>query len=59
MTLRVYGRIEYSEPLIELGAADEGTDLRKKYEADWVELVAFPDTAIQWIIRNGKTLDAD
>ena len=57
MTLRVYGRTEYAEPLVELGTADDGTDVRAAYEGEWVELVAFPDDAIQWIIRDGQDLD--
>jgi hypothetical protein len=57
MTLRVYGRTEYAEPLTERGtAADEG-DVREAYEGDWVELVAFPESAIRWIIRDGEDVD--
>ena len=39
MTLRVYGRSEYAEPLVELGPADEDADVRARYDGEWVELV--------------------
>jgi hypothetical protein len=59
MTLRVYGRTEYAEPLVELGTVDvdAATDVRGAYEGAWVELVAFPDHAIHWIIRDGLEVD--
>jgi hypothetical protein len=57
MSLRVYGRTEYAEPLVELGTADDGSDVRSAYEGDWVELVAFPEDAIQWIVRDGEDVD--
>ena len=53
--LRVYGRTEYAEPLVELGSAGGEGDLRDEYDGHWVELVAFPETAIHWIIRDGET----
>jgi hypothetical protein len=59
MTLRVYGRTEYAEPLVELGTAEADSDVRAAYEGEWVELVAFPDEAIQWIIRDGERVDDD
>ena len=57
MILRVYGRTEYAEPLVELGTVDERADVRAAYEGQWVELVSFPDDAIHWIIREGETVD--
>ena len=57
MTLRVYGRTEYAEPLVELGTADDGSDVRSAYDGEWIELVAFPEEAIHWIIRDGEELD--
>jgi hypothetical protein len=54
MTLRVYGRTEYAEPLVELGTADEASDVRAGYDGEWVELVAFPENAMHWIIRDGE-----
>ena len=57
MTLRVYGRTEYAEPLVELGPADDGSDVRVAYQGDWVELVTFPEDAVQWIVRNGEEID--
>jgi hypothetical protein len=57
MTLRVYGRTEYAEPLVELGAAEDGTDIRNAYAGRWVELVAFSEDAMHWIIRDGDEVD--
>ena len=57
MTLRVYGRTEYAEPLVELGALDDAGDARVAYEGDWVELVTFPEDAIRWIIRDGEEIE--
>lgn len=57
MTLRVYGRTEYAEPLVELGTAEDGSDVRSAYDGEWVELVTFPEEAIHWIMRDGEELD--
>jgi hypothetical protein len=57
MTIRVYGRTEYAEPLVELGTVDDGTDVRAAYDGEWVELVAVPDAAIHWVIRGGIQVD--
>ena len=57
MTLQVYGRTEYAEPLVELGTAEDVTDARTVYSGEWVELVAFPEEAICWIIRDGQRID--
>jgi hypothetical protein len=57
MTLRVYGRTEYAEPLVELGTADDGSAVLAAYQEDWVELVTFPEDSIQWIIRDGEQVD--
>jgi hypothetical protein len=59
MTVRVYGRTEYAEPLAELGIADDDRDVRGAYEGDWVELVAFPEEEIHWIIRDGESVEDD
>jgi hypothetical protein len=59
VTIRVYGRTEYAEPLRELGTSEEGGDVRAAYGGEWVELVAFPETAIRWIIRDGEDVDDD
>jgi hypothetical protein len=59
VTLRVYGRTEYAEPLVEVGAVDDGSDVRAAFEGSWVELVAFADEAIHWIIRDGEEVDDD
>jgi hypothetical protein len=57
VTLRVYGRTEYAEPLVELGTTDDVNDVRATYEGEWVELVTFPEDAMQWIIRDGEQVD--
>jgi hypothetical protein len=57
MTLRVFGRTQYEEPLVEVGAVDDGRDVRAACDGEWVELVAFSDEAIRWIIRDGEEVD--
>jgi hypothetical protein len=57
MTLRVYGRTEYAEPLVELGTIDHESDVRAAYAGNWVELVTFPEGAMQWIIRDGVEIE--
>jgi len=57
MRLRVYGRTEYAEPLVELGTVNGTTDVPGAYDGEWVELVAFPEDAIHWIIRDGEDVD--
>jgi hypothetical protein len=57
MTLRVYGRTEYAEPLVELGTLDDRADPRAAYAGEWVELVTFPEDAIHWIVREGRMVD--
>ena len=59
MTVRVYGRTEYAEPLAELGVVEDGEDVPGAYEGEWVELVAFPEEAIHWIIRDGESVEDD
>ena len=59
MTLRVYGRTEYAEPLTEIATAEDGTDLDAEFAGEWVELVAFAEDAIQWIIRDGVQVAAE
>lgn len=57
MILRIYGRSEYAEPLTELGTVGDDTDVRAAYDGEWVELVALPEEAIHWIIRDGREVD--
>jgi hypothetical protein len=57
VTLRVYGRTEYAEPLVELGTVDDASDVRGAYDGEWVELVAFREDAMHWIIRDGEEVD--
>jgi hypothetical protein len=59
MTYRVYGRTEYAEPLVELGTVDRESDVRAAFDAEWVELVALPDEAIHWVIRDGEQIADD
>lgn len=59
MTFRVYGRTEYAEPLVELGTVDDRSDVRAAFDGQWVELVALPDEAIHWVIRDGEEIDDD
>ena len=59
MTTRVYGRTEYAEPLVELGTVDDRRDIRATFDGDWVELVAVPDEAIHWVIRDGEEVEDD
>ena len=59
MTIRVYGRTEYAEPLAELGTAEDAGEVRDTFAGEWVELVAFPEDAIHWIIRDGESVDDD
>lgn len=59
MTLLVYGRTEYAEPLVELGTASDDSDVRGSYDGDWVELVSFPVDAVHWIVRDGEDVDDD
>jgi hypothetical protein len=57
MTVLVYGRTEYAEPLVEVGTAEELEDVRDAYEGAWVELVAFPENAAHWIVRDGEDVE--
>jgi hypothetical protein len=57
--LRVYGRTKYAEPLMELGTAENGAELLAQFPGEWVELVAFPEGAIHWIIRDGLEVDPE
>jgi hypothetical protein len=59
MTLRVYGRTEYAEPLVALGAIEDDADPRAAFEGAWLELVVFPEDAVHWIVRDGGTVDDD
>ncbi|HET8741441.1 MAG TPA: hypothetical protein VFM41_02370 [Gaiella sp.] len=57
MTLRVFGRTEYAEPLVEVGTAEERSEVLGTHEGEWVELVSFPEDAIHWIVRDGDRVD--
>ena len=59
MKLLVFGRTEYAEPLVELGTAADDGDVLEAHKGEWVELVAFPEDAVHWIIRDGEDVDDD
>ena len=57
--LLVFGRTQYAEPLTERGAATTGDDLPTVYPGVWVELVAFPRSAVHWIVRDGEDAEGE
>ena len=57
--LLVFGRTEYAEPLTERGVAAAGDDLLATHPGAWVELVAFPREAVQWIVRDGEDVESE
>jgi hypothetical protein len=59
VTLLVYGRTEYAEPLVEQGTAADDSDVLEAYEGEWVELVAFSEDAVHWIVREGQDVADD
>jgi hypothetical protein len=56
--LLVFGRTEYIEPLTERGTAS-GVDVLSEHPGTWIELVAFPHTAMHWIIRDGEDAESE
>ena len=59
MTLRVFGRTEYGEPLTEVGTAGDGVDLLAEFPGEWVELVKFAESAVHWIVRDGEVVESE
>jgi hypothetical protein len=57
--LLVFGRTEYAEPLTERGDAGAGEDVLATRPGEWVELVAFPRSAVHWIIRDGEDAESE
>ena len=57
--LLVFGRSEYAEPLTERGEAEAGEDVLATHPGEWVELVAFPSSAVHWIIRDGEDAESE
>ena len=55
--LMVFGRTEYAEPLSERGVAPTVDDVLETQPGSWVELVAFPRSAVHWIIRDGEDVE--
>ena len=56
MTMLVYGRTEYAEPLVQLGTTDE-EDVQRAFPGEWVELVTFPKDRVVWIVRDGQEIE--
>jgi hypothetical protein len=56
MTTLVYGRTEYAEPLVQLGATGEA-DVQRAFPGEWVELVTFPADRVVWIVRDGQEIE--
>ena len=59
MTMLVYGRTAYPEPLVEVGSIGAGEDVRAAFPGDWVELVVIPEADVQWIVRDGKEVEGE
>jgi hypothetical protein len=57
--LLVFGRTEYQEPLTERGVAPTVDDVLETQPGSWVELVAFPRSAVHWIIRDGEDAESE
>ena len=57
--LLVFGRTEYAEPLTERGVAASEDDVLDSYPGPWVELVAFPRSAVHWIVRDGEDAESE
>ena len=55
----VFGRTEYAEPLTERGEAGANEDVRATHPGEWIELVAFPSSAVHWIIRDGEDAESE
>lgn len=57
--LLVFGRTEYVESLTERGVAADANDVRAIHPGAWVELVAFPRSAVHWIIRDSEDAERE
>jgi hypothetical protein len=57
--LLVFGRTEYAEPLTERGVAPTVDEALETQPGSWVELVAFPRSAVHWIIRDGEDAESE
>jgi len=55
----VFGRTEYAEPLTECGEVGAGEDVLARHPGEWVELVAFPSSAVHWIVRDGEDAESE
>lgn len=52
--LLVFGRTDYAAPLTSRGTAAPGDEVLAAHPGAWVELVAFPNNAVHWIIRDSE-----
>jgi hypothetical protein len=59
VTRLVFGRTDYAEPLEQVGSVANGEDVRAAFAGGWVELVAIPADALQWIVRDGKEVERE
>jgi hypothetical protein len=59
VTRLVYGRTEYAEPLVEVGSVEGGQEVLAAFAGEWVELVAIPEGAVHWIVRDGKEVESE
>ena len=57
--LLVFGRTEYAEPLTERGEVGAGEDVLASQPGEWIELVAFPRSAVHWITRDGEDAESE
>jgi hypothetical protein len=56
VTTLVYGRTEYAEPLVQLGTTQE-PEIQRAFPGAWVELLAFPEDCVVWIVRDGQEVE--
>jgi hypothetical protein len=59
VTMLVYGRAAYAEPLEQVGTIEEDEDVRDAFPGDWVELVLVPEREVFWIVRDGKEVEGE
>ena len=57
--LLVFGRTEYAEPLTERGVAPTVDAVLESQPGSWVELVAFPRSAVHWITRDSEDAESE
>jgi hypothetical protein len=55
----VFGRTDYAQPLEQVGTAADRDEVLSAFPGEWVELVAIPETEIEWIVRDGKEVEGE